>query len=100
MFIFSNLLSSLARVLDMACSFFFWVLFVRCLISWVNPDPYNAFVQLLHKMTEPVLAPIRRFIPSAWNIGIDLSPLFAVFFLALFQHFTVATLYDIAARLR
>ena len=84
----------------MAFSFFFWVLLIRCLISWVNPDPYNAIVQFLYKVTEPVLSPIRRLIPTAWGIGIDLSPLIAVLLLTLLQHFFVTTLYDIASRLR
>ena len=100
MFIVSNFLSSIARVLDMGFGFFFWVLLIRCLISWVNPDPYNTVVQFLYKVTEPVLSPIRRIIPPAWGIGIDLSPLVAVLLLTLLQHFVVTTLYDIAARLR
>lgn len=84
----------------MAFGFFFWILVIRCLVSWVNPDPYNAVVQFLYKVTEPVLLPIRRLIPSAWGIGIDLSPLVAVLLLTLLQRFSVATLYDVAARLR
>ena len=100
MFIVSNLLASFAQVLDMAFGFFFWILVIRCLVSWVNPDPYNAVVQFLYKVTEPVLSPLRRLIPSAWGIGIDLSPLVAVLLLTLLQRFSVATLFDVAARLR
>ncbi len=49
------------------------ILFVRVLLSWVNPNPHNPIVQILYRLTEPVLAPIRRVLPSMG--GLDLSPL-------------------------
>ena len=100
MFILSNFLASIAQVLDVTLTVFYWLMLIRCLISWVNPDPYNTLVQFLYKTTEPVLAPIRRIIPAAWGIGIDLSPLLAFLLLLLVKSFLVRTLLDIAARLR
>lgn len=51
------------------------LIFVRALISWFSPNPYNQLYQLLIRLTEPVLAPLRRIIPMQ---GIDLSPLIAI----------------------
>ena len=100
MFVLSNFLASVAQLLDVALSIFYWLMLIRCLISWVNPDPYNALVQFLYKTTDPVLAPIRRILPSGWGIGIDLSPLIAFFLLIFLKSFLVRTLLDIAARMR
>ena len=48
----------------------------RALISWFPIDPRNPLVRVLHEITEPVLAPLRRVIP---RIGmIDITPLVAI----------------------
>lgn len=99
MFIVANLLFASAKVIDILLTVFYWLILVRALISWVNPDPYNPIVQFLHKTTEPVLEPIRRFIPIDYRIGIDISPLIAFFILIFLKIFLVRTLMGIAARL-
>lgn len=100
MFILANFLASIAQVLDVTLTLFYWLMLIRCVVSWVNPDPYNALVQFLYKTTEPFLAPLRRVIPAGWGVGIDLSPLIAFLLLLLLKSFLVRTLLDIAARLR
>lgn len=50
------------------------IIFVRVIMSWVRPDPYHPFVQWIHKLTDPVLEPIRKRLPSN-SMGIDFSPL-------------------------
>ncbi|MEK7306564.1 MAG: YggT family protein, partial [Nitrospirota bacterium] len=77
MFIFGNFLNAFAKVLDMALNFFMWVIIIRALITWVNPDPYNPIVQFLTRVTEPILSPIRRLLPT-YRIGVDLSPFIAI----------------------
>ena len=62
MFVMSNMLQALATVLDTVLWLYMWVIIARALISWVNPDPFNPIVQFLERVTEPVLAPIRRWI--------------------------------------
>jgi len=99
MFIAANLLFALAKVLDIVLTIFYWLILIRALISWVNPDPYNPIVQFLHKTTEPVLEPIRRLIPISYRIGIDISPLIAFFVLVFLKIFLVRTLMGIAVRL-
>lgn len=62
-----------------------WIVVIAVLITWVNPDPYNPIVQILRKLTEPVFAYVRRFIPS--QHGIDFSPivvLLAIIFVEMF----------------
>lgn len=100
MFVLSNFLASVAHLLDVVLTIFYWLILIRAVISWVNPDPYNTIVQFLYKTTEPVLAPIRRVIPLDWGIGIDLSPIIAFLGILLLKSFLVRTLLDIAARIR
>ncbi|WP_022853565.1 YggT family protein [Thermodesulfatator atlanticus] len=98
MFILSNFLRALAQVIDVALSIYMWIIIIRALLSWVNPDPYNPIVRFLYGATEPVLARIRRFIPPMG--GIDLSPLIAILVIMFLKQFLVPSLYDLAYALR
>ena len=60
----------------------------RVLLSWVRVNPYHPAVELLYRITEPILAPLRRVIPS---IGmVDLSPVIALILLQIIQEVLVA----------
>jgi YggT family protein len=54
---------------------YFYAIFLYALLSMVAPDGYTPLHSLLTALCEPVLRPIRRFIPPLG--GIDLSPLWA-----------------------
>jgi YggT family protein len=99
MFVLANLIDALAQVIGLALTFYMWLIIARALISWVNPDPYNPVVQFLYKVTEPVLYPIRRMMGS-YSIGIDLSPLIAIFIIIFLQSFLVASLHQLARHLQ
>ena len=49
------------------------VVLATVILSWIRLSPGNPLSQLLHRLTEPVLAPARRIIPPLG--GLDLSPL-------------------------
>lgn len=98
MFVFSNLITAVATILNWLLTALNWLIIIRALISWVNPDPYNPIVQFLYKTTEPILVPFRRLIP-VYAIGIDISPIFALIFVWFLKLFLVSTLFGIASRL-
>ena len=99
MFVAGNLLIALAKVIDLIFSILYWLILIRALLSWVNPDPFNPIVQFLQRATEPVLAPIRRaFRMQFW--AVDISPIIAIFALIFLQSFLVRSLMDLASRLR
>jgi YggT family protein len=54
---------------------FYIALLVRVISSWFQLNPYRGVVRLSHIVTEPVLSPIRRIIPSVGII--DISPIVA-----------------------
>ena len=99
MFVLGNLLNAAARVLDLALTAYYWLIIVRALVSWVNPDPWNPIVQFLQRITEPVLAPIRRRLPT-WQWGIDLSPLVVILVIVFLQSFLVDSLRYLSWRMR
>jgi len=49
------------------------VLIARMIITWIPHNPSNQAVQFLYKITEPVLAPVRKVIPPIG--GMDFSPI-------------------------
>jgi len=53
-------------------------------------DPRNPVVVFLHDITEPILAPIRQFMP---RLGMfDLSPMVAIILLSLIANFVTRLL--------
>jgi YggT family protein len=56
-------------------------LLVRIVISWVPHNPYNQAIQFLYKITDPVLNPVRKLLPTIR--GIDFSPIVVFFALGI-----------------
>ncbi len=100
MFVLSNLLIAIARILDVILTMLYWLILIRALISWVNPDPHNPIVQFLYKTTEPMLYPIRKILPLGLRFGIDISPIVAFLAIMFLKSFLVMTLLDLAIKLK
>lgn len=60
-----------------------WMIIITALMSLFSPDYGNPLVQILHRLSEPMLKPFRRIVPPIG--GIDLSPVFAVLVLQLIR---------------
>ena len=102
MFVASNILAGLAHVLDWVLSIYMWVIIIRALISWVNPDPWNPIVRTLNRLTEPVLEPIRRrtFKMMGYGMGIDVSPIIVILLIIFLQYAVVQSLFQLASRMQ
>lgn len=81
---------SLATLVNFVLSIYVWFIVLRVLLSWVNPDPYNPVVQMLVRATDPVLVPLRQYIPPI--AGLDLSPIVALFGIQMVQRILVTIL--------
>lgn len=90
---------ALIQTILYALDIYWWIIIASAVFSWLYAfnvvNPRNQFVgsigNFLYKVTEPVLAPIRRILPDLG--GIDISPiilLLILFFLRQFIIFTVA----------
>jgi len=54
---------------------------LRAILSWFSPRPTNILAVILFRVTEPLLAPLRRIIP---RVGMfDFTPLVAIILLQL-----------------
>ena len=100
MFVFSNFLVAVANVLGILFTILYWLILIRALISWVNPDESNPIVQFLYKTTEPILYPIRKLLPLDFRFGIDISPIIAFLIIMFLKSFLLNTIMDLAIRLR
>lgn len=60
-------------VIALVINLFFFAVLIRALLSWIAPQGPNPVVEVLERITAPVVDPVRRLIPLVG--GIDLSPL-------------------------
>jgi YggT family protein len=99
MFLLANLIIALGKVLGLVLDIYMWVVIIRSLLSWVNPDPYNPIVRLLHKLTDPVLRPLRRIMPLG-AVGLDLSPMLVIVAIIFIKQFLITSLIEWGFRLK
>lgn len=97
MVIIGNLLVALGKILNLLISIGYILFLVRSVISWVEVDRENQFVVMLHNITEPVLDPIRKYMPVG---TIDFSPMAVLLMLYFADIFVVESLLDIGFRLK
>jgi YggT family protein len=95
-FVFRQLLLAVADLAHFVLTAYMWIVVIRALVSWVNPDPWNPIVRFLHQVTEPVLRPIRRLLPAS---PIDFSPIIVILGIYFLQWFLVPVLREAAFRL-
>lgn len=92
---------ALIQTVVLALDIYWWILIASAIFSWLYAfnvvNPRNQFVgsvgNFLFRITEPVLAPVRRILPDLG--GIDISPivvLLIIFFLRQFLLTTVLSL--------
>ena len=98
MFLLSNFMHGIGVILSYLFTIYIWIIVIRALVSWVSPDPYNPIVQILHRLTEPALAPVRNRMPNFG--GVDLSPIVVVLIIFFLQSFLVRSIFDLSAMLR
>jgi len=75
------MIDALAFIVDSVATLLIWIIIINVVLSWLIGfniiNPYNPFVRAIHtfcyRVTEPLLAPIRRVLPDLG--GIDISPI-------------------------
>ncbi|TMC33951.1 MAG: YggT family protein [Chloroflexi bacterium] len=66
-------MTTIVDVLTFLIQVFLLIVLIRVVFSFVSPFPTNPISRFAWRVTEPVLAPIRRLLPAMG--GLDLSPL-------------------------
>ena len=57
----------------MIVKIYFWSVIAVVVVSWIAPGSNHPAIQLIAQITEPVMRPVRRVMPSMG--GLDLSPI-------------------------
>ena len=84
MFDTGNFLSGVIKIISSLVSIYMWVVIIRVLISWINPDPYNPIVQFLRSVTDPAIEGLRRMLPRfLWSSGLAFTPLVLILLLQI-----------------
>ncbi|MEK7277304.1 MAG: YggT family protein [Chloroflexota bacterium] len=67
---------NIVGILSTLSTLFSLLILARIVFSWIQVDRYNPVVAFIFNVTEPILAPIRNFLPSVAMF--DFSPLVAI----------------------
>jgi len=75
--------SKYVGILSLVLDAYSLVVFVSVILSWLHLAEDNPIVRVTRTLTEPVLSPIRRLLPSGG--GIDISPMVLLLGIALLK---------------
>lgn len=94
----SLLLFASADIIQSSVYILLGAMIIRVISSWIAPQgAYNPFISVVYSITEPLMAPARRIIPTM--SGIDLSPIIVFLFLQLSLIVIIPPIRDLAASL-
>lgn len=72
-------MSNIAEIVNLFFTVMTIAIFARAIFSWIDPGMNSPVGKLLYDITEPVIGPIRRVVPSAGMF--DFSPIIALILL-------------------
>lgn len=76
-------LLAIPELITLMINIFLFAILIQVIVSWISPGNYNPVLGLIHSLTEPLLAPVRRRMPDLG--GIDLSPMVVMVGLVLLE---------------
>ena len=91
---------ALIQTIVMALDLYWWIIIASAIFSWLYAfnvvNSRNQFVgsigNMLYRLTEPALRPIRRFMPDLG--GIDISPIILLLIIFFIRQFIVTTVWS------
>jgi YggT family protein len=78
---FGLALLAIVQIAELVVQFYFFAIIIQAIISWMQPNNFNPFIIIITQLTEPLLGPARRMIPSIG--GLDISPMIVILLLQL-----------------
>ncbi|MGM0499518.1 MAG: YggT family protein [Bacillota bacterium] len=86
MYILARTISAIFEILNL-------LIIGRVIISWIRPNPgdmrWRKVIKFIYDITEPIIGPIRELLPSGGILGLDLSPIIALFALSIIRNFLI-----------
>ena len=68
--------TAIVKLVILSVNLFMFAIFIRIILSWISPGQHNPATAIIATLTEPLLGPVRRLIPSLG--GFDISPIFVI----------------------
>jgi len=99
MTLLANLLYAISRIAHFILNIYVWVIFAHVILSWIRTPSLYKVRLVLYKLTEPVLGPIRRFVPPYKFGGLDISPIIAFVLILLIDTVIVRSISQYALQL-
>ena len=89
-------MATLSSVVSVVIRLYMLLIFLRVVLSWVSVNRYGSgiphpLVQLLYRITDPIIVPLRRIIPPIGGT-VDIVPVVAVFLLEIVRWMLLALL--------
>lgn len=92
-------LEGVGRVLDMALELYMWIVIVRAILSWVQPNPYNPIVRFIYGLVDPVTHRLSRLLPTRVGM-IDISAFLLILAIYLVRLVVVRMIIEAGLRMR
>jgi len=68
----------------------YYAIFIEVILSWFYANRTNQYIELLHKVTNPLLQPGRRLQDRYFNnMMLDFSPMIAIFILMILKNILI-----------
>ncbi|MBF6057802.1 MULTISPECIES: YggT family protein [Thiomicrorhabdus] len=82
-------LTSISEIMNQLLDMMFWLIVIQAVLSWISQG-YNPNTVIFDQMTQPILEPFRRLLPTV--SGLDLSPILAIVAIKLVQIIVVGSI--------
>lgn len=92
MIFFANFLQAAAGTLHVILRIYMFIILFRVILSWVRIPSLYQITVILYRLTEPVLKPIRKYVPPYKMGGLDISPLIVFLIIVFIDNFLVSSL--------
>jgi YggT family protein len=85
----------LAYIINLLLGIYLWIVILRAILSWVQPNPYNPIVRFICGLVDPVTYRVSRIVPT--RIGmVDLAPMILIVIILFLRTFIVRILATMA----
>ena len=81
--------SDIAGIINLLLTLLGFAIVGRALMSWFDPRMTSSIGRVLFEITEPIIAPIRRVVPSLGMI--DISPFIALLLIYMLRRLLVGS---------
>jgi YggT family protein len=88
------MIGTLIELVTIASRLLSLLLVVRVVLSWVSADHGHPIMGFVHRVTEPLLAPVRNLLPVTG--GLDFSPLVVLVGVQIIERLLIGVLIGLA----